>query len=137
MALGSPLRAPGPAETDPEFPYRDDRPDIEPVSASLLILRAPEPELLDEPDDLPELADLPGLADFPEPEEVALLPCVPPALRAELPPVLQSFGRLRDSRPMPRSGTRLPELPSFRNMTRLPLSCWTEIRVPDGRTLGA
>ncbi len=107
-----------------------------------MILRAPEldPELLDEPEDLPELLDLPELPepeDFPTLGELEPLPCEPPPLLTEVAPEPKPLGRLRESRPTPLSGTRLPEPPSFRSMTRLPLSCWTEILVPDGRTFGA
>jgi hypothetical protein len=138
MALGCELRAPGLAETDPDAPLLEVMPEAVPAS-SLWILRAPEPELLDDPDERPELAELPDfpeLADFPALDAVAALPEEPLRL-AELPLDLKSFGRLSELRPTPLSGTRPPELPSFRSMTRLPLSCWIEILLPPGRTFGA
>jgi hypothetical protein len=94
------------------------------------ILRAPEPELLEEPDDraAPELP--------PEPPSFLTLgelaPWLPPSRLTDVEPVPWPDDRPTDSRPTPRSGTRLPEPASLRSITRLPLSGWTEILVPVG-----
>lgn len=138
MDLGSALRATVPEAAGEELLALPDRLDEEEAgSASFFrILRAPDPELLDEPDDLAG-ADFSEPPDFLMPGEPDVRPWELPSRLMDVEPVPCPAARLIDSRPVPRSGTRLPELPSFLSMTRLPLSGWTEILVPDGRTFGA
>lgn len=100
------------------------------------ILRAPDPELLDEPDDLAG-ADLSEPPSFLTPGEPDVRPWDSPPRLTDVEPVPWPAARLIESRPVPRSGTRLPELASLRSMTRLPLRGRTEILVPAGRRFKA